>query len=93
MIHHAGRKLRKSTKRLLKASRSAGRRLAQGTGYARKLIGKVDSFTGGMASQTLRSTPYGKVALKGLAASESAGKMMRHPQKTLRDRGFEAMIN
>lgn len=89
MISHVGRKIRKSGKRLLKASRVAGRKMAQGTGYARKLIGKVDSYTGGMATRALKSNPYGQMALKGLTATERAGKMMRHPSSTIRDKAMQ----
>jgi hypothetical protein len=93
MISHVGRKIRKSGKRLLKASRVAGRKIAQGTGYARKLIGKVDSFTGGMATRTLKSNPYGQVALRTLSATENAGKMMRHPSSAIKEKALTTALN
>jgi len=89
MISHVGRKIRKSGKRLLKASRVAGRKIAKGSGYVRKLIGKVDTYTGGMASRHLQSNPYGQMALRGLTATENAGKMMRNPTTTIRDKAME----
>ena len=91
MLHNIGRKLKKSGKRLLKASRVAGRVLGKGTGFARKVIGKVDSFTGGMATNALMSNPYGQAAMVGLSRAEMAGKMLRNPQSTLKLGGVTAL--
>ena len=89
MLHNIGRKLKKSGKRLFKASRVAGRVLGKGTGFARKVIGKVDSFTGGMATNALMSNPYGQVAMAGLGRAEAAGKQLRNPRTS----GMKALIN
>ena len=91
MLHNIKRKLKKSGKRLLKASRVAGRVLGKGTGFARKVIGKVDSFTGGMATNALMSNPYGQAAMVGLSRAEMAGKMLRNPQSTLKLGGVTAL--
>ena len=89
MLHNISRKIKKSSKRLLKASRVAGRVLGKGTGYARKMIGKVDSFTGGAATRMLMSNPYGQVAMAGLSRAEGVGKQLRNPRTS----GMKALAN
>ena len=80
---HIGRKIRKTAKRMLKCSRVAGRALGKGTGFARKIIGTADKFSGGMASKMLLSNPYTGTAYRRLIAADTAAKVMTNPRTSL----------
>jgi len=90
-MKNLGRKLQKTGRRLLRASRHTGRTITKGTGFARKLIGKADSYTGGGATAALMSNPCSAAALTGLTTLDTAGKMLSNPKKSLMTAGMSRM--
>ena len=82
-MKNLSRKIRKTGRRMLRASRHTGRTISKGTGFARKIIGKVDSYTGGGATAALMSNPYSAAALTGLTTLDTAAKVLSNPKKSL----------
>lgn len=93
MFHHLGRKLKHTGKRLLKTSRKAGRGLAKGTGFVKKVIGKLDDFSGGLATKSLMKSPYGKAGLATLESTDKLANKLQNPLTHIKDRSTQAIQN
>ena len=84
MLKNLGRKIKRAGKRLLKASRSTGRGIAKGTGYVKKLIGKADTYTGGLSTALIASNPYGQAGLAGLEVADAGANLLKNPNTAIK---------